>query len=374
MNKLVPGFLKRIDHHLLTNHPLVWRTRVHYFLFYGLLVGNLLAYLLPLSGIGVLGIIPTENEIFGGLIAGLVFCGFLALFWGFDQQRFPIQPQTLKGYLKTMVLYTLCVFAVGSVFFTGTYTSIAQLAKKGKKGTAIEYGNHLSIQGLLNKYPTKSHGGMRKDDFKKSKEILSFFNSSYTIKINQFVINDPSLLEKKVNCFKEAQKFYYKKGKKKISIYDDFHMLFIVLLVCALVALFFIPVLLTIWSNLGFLSTLLIAGLQFMFALVVFSFCKSFDSNPDNVSIVYLSAIFISFVCISMISKPNKISRFFAWSTIPFSAIFLIFLVAIIVIESDLKSFFGMLSIGLLLAIASILMTSILSFQIKHKTVLPKLN
>ncbi|MEM7367982.1 MAG: hypothetical protein AAF587_05235 [Bacteroidota bacterium] len=48
---LIPAFLKRIDHYLLLNHPIVWASKVHYVLFYGGLsvLGIGLMSLLPLS-------------------------------------------------------------------------------------------------------------------------------------------------------------------------------------------------------------------------------------------------------------------------------------------------------------------------------------
>lgn len=45
MKKLVPGFLKKMDQHLLLNHPLLWISKIHYVIFYSLIMWAISAFL-----------------------------------------------------------------------------------------------------------------------------------------------------------------------------------------------------------------------------------------------------------------------------------------------------------------------------------------
>lgn len=52
MKRLIPPFLKRLDQYLLLNHPLIWISKIHYILFYGILlnaVSALIGLALPLD-------------------------------------------------------------------------------------------------------------------------------------------------------------------------------------------------------------------------------------------------------------------------------------------------------------------------------------
>ena len=43
IQRLIPQFLKKIDHYLLINYPVLWETRVHFVIFYSFILGNALA-------------------------------------------------------------------------------------------------------------------------------------------------------------------------------------------------------------------------------------------------------------------------------------------------------------------------------------------
>ncbi len=45
MKKLVPAFLKKLDQHLLLNHPLLWISKIHYVIFYSLIMWSVSALL-----------------------------------------------------------------------------------------------------------------------------------------------------------------------------------------------------------------------------------------------------------------------------------------------------------------------------------------
>ena len=52
LKKIAPGFLNRIDTYLLTKHPIIWMSRIHYVLWFGALfylMSYLLGLLLPIN-------------------------------------------------------------------------------------------------------------------------------------------------------------------------------------------------------------------------------------------------------------------------------------------------------------------------------------
>lgn len=112
MKLRVPNFLNRIDLYLLTHYPNVWATRVHYFVFYSLICGNLLMFLLgylyPIS----MANIPSYNNIVG-IIDLLLLSGFLVIiYWVYLQIRDAKPMFTLKQIVGTFVIYMLCLVSI----------------------------------------------------------------------------------------------------------------------------------------------------------------------------------------------------------------------------------------------------------------------
>ncbi|RDH90161.1 MAG: hypothetical protein DIZ77_14160 [endosymbiont of Seepiophila jonesi] len=101
---VIPTFLRSLDRRLLLHRPLIWRTRVHYFVWFSLILANpvlyVLGWLYPVSRTSV----PTIAE-FGSLMGWLV----LAL-WVFQQFRSPLGEFGWRKTLLTAVLYMACFF------------------------------------------------------------------------------------------------------------------------------------------------------------------------------------------------------------------------------------------------------------------------
>jgi len=88
LNKIVSPFLKKLDQYLLLNHRLIWETKFHFVLFYGIaaflgLTG--LAYLYPISLASSLPN-PTVMGLIAGVPALILFC-----LWAFSQSRYAIE-------------------------------------------------------------------------------------------------------------------------------------------------------------------------------------------------------------------------------------------------------------------------------------------
>ncbi len=110
------NFLKKIDHYLLTNHPILWRTKVHYFILFSLILGNVLA-----RSIGELLKHYHTNTAF---IFGLIFLGFSTLFWIISQSRNKIKHYRFWDEVLTFSVYVLCALMLYTNFIVLTQMPI----------------------------------------------------------------------------------------------------------------------------------------------------------------------------------------------------------------------------------------------------------
>jgi len=364
--------LKSLNHYLLTNYPLVWRTKVHYFLIFGL-IGNLIAILIPTLAIATFNAFPTENAIYGFQFLGLIFCAFLLLFWGFNQSKFPISPPNLKSYMITGGLYALCVLSVGSVFFTSTHTTVHQLAIKDTEGKGKEYQAFLTKHSILsNSYNYSSYSAvLTKDELREAEQILNFYQASYHVKEKTVEVVTPYSLKQRVRLFEEAQLYTFSERKNNR---DEFTLLLSFMLLLLLMATLIVPAALLIWSNIGFLLTVITTGIQFLIGtlLVGFSVLSGFDS--ESLPILYLMTIVVSIFCIAIITKPGKLARFMAWSTIPFSPLFIImFVIMGLLIPSGFEiSLLALFLYTLLFTGLGVVMTAAFCYLAANKLELPK--
>ncbi|MEL7530355.1 MAG: hypothetical protein AAFN10_03565 [Bacteroidota bacterium] len=106
--RLTPNWLQRLDRHLLLNDPVLWATRIHHVLFWGLLgvlLAGFYAYYVPVG----------ERQIVlwlgGTVLMGCIAIGGLA-FWWTRLLAFPATQQAgrLKGWLS---IRNLIVFLIG---------------------------------------------------------------------------------------------------------------------------------------------------------------------------------------------------------------------------------------------------------------------
>lgn len=88
LNKLIPNFLKKLDRHLLLNHRLIWETKFHFVLFYGLLAFGgytLLGLIYPIS---LKSSLPDPVSV--GIIAGIP-AFILLCYWIYTQAQYAIE-------------------------------------------------------------------------------------------------------------------------------------------------------------------------------------------------------------------------------------------------------------------------------------------
>lgn len=114
LNYLKPKFFRRLDQYLLVNHPFIWKTYVHYFLFYSLLVTNgvlaLFVLLYPLN----ISSIPRYNSIsqYGAWMT--MFASVAYAFWLYLLNRSPKDIFTWRQAALSTVLYAVSILCLSS--------------------------------------------------------------------------------------------------------------------------------------------------------------------------------------------------------------------------------------------------------------------
>ena len=106
------GPLARLDEWLRIHYPIIWRTRIHYFLLFSLVLTNLsllsFAYFYPLTLESFLFTDQLANLVVLVRLIGLLFL----LYWVYKQIRTPVGEQSVAFYWKTWFFYSLCLFMV----------------------------------------------------------------------------------------------------------------------------------------------------------------------------------------------------------------------------------------------------------------------
>lgn len=117
LNALVPKFIKRIDKYFLLNHPLLWISKVHYVLYYAIimwLVSGLIGFVVPINlsqpqDIGLWYVLFT-------VLAIVLFC-----VWIYRNAIFNVEKKFGNRHwtdeFKLFSLYFFCVF----IFFSFAY-------------------------------------------------------------------------------------------------------------------------------------------------------------------------------------------------------------------------------------------------------------
>ena len=133
---LVPGFLKRVDTYLLEGYPVLWRTGIHFVLFYGFTGGLVLfgaGFLYPVHQDGEEWVVdpirPIELPYDWLYLIPLVLVVVFIVIWNYRQFRMGLHFYHLRDTLFTLLIYVLGLwFLIGvtaSTFRLGTIVHVA---------------------------------------------------------------------------------------------------------------------------------------------------------------------------------------------------------------------------------------------------------
>ena len=135
LDKLTPGFLKRLDVYLLENHPAIWRTQGHLIIPITLATSCLLFlggyFLYPISVhnlvISPIKEIKIQEEILFLIPFWLLLLG--SIYWSFQQFQIKHQYTNLSSSFYSFLIYFVCLFLLFGIvppsFLIGTFYSTA---------------------------------------------------------------------------------------------------------------------------------------------------------------------------------------------------------------------------------------------------------
>ncbi len=138
IKKMTPTFIKRLDQKLLTKYPNVWRTKLHYILFFSLIVGNLVAYGLASIYPVAIDQIPSSGNFMALYFISCVFGGFILLYWGFTQFKFKLKDHRFGVQLMTFAIYSLGILSFSINIFVFQYRLTERVANVEETQTFME--------------------------------------------------------------------------------------------------------------------------------------------------------------------------------------------------------------------------------------------
>jgi len=157
LKKITPQFLTTLDAWLLKNQPLIWRTRIHYVLFYCLLVQFTTFVVFHLVQLTT-GNMPGEDSVTYFRYAMLTLGGFGLIAWGFSSLKIPIKSHRFSHFLFTGLLYWVGVAAICSTVWCASKAMDNKLAGLVEDQVsnedyqsmlrAIEYNYHYPLMPL----------------------------------------------------------------------------------------------------------------------------------------------------------------------------------------------------------------------------------
>lgn len=314
-----PGFMEKLDHYLLVNHPVLWRTRGHYFLFYSAILANLLLLIIPVFFIRT-GSIPTEDDI--AVIYSLVAMGmgFGVLYWAYTQFKYKFKSTHFKDILATILVYILAVGSLFSNLFilnasilgrTANVVSDKEFYEDKNFVSQYQYFNgfgqdfNMKFEFLHDRYTrTEVEWGM---DFSL---ILKKYGIHVPPKGRVLSYEDSRLLKSKIKSVDEAKIYFTSPLKKAGRYYSVHHDNMNVYSKLFLSAAIMVPAILFLFSVSGIFQIFLTFFLEFLLVLSTGLF-TSLAIAPDfrlvvsNLSIIAL----VMALALLVVNKPGQFWR-----------------------------------------------------------------
>ncbi len=298
MNRLYPNFLRKIDHYLKINYPHIWRTRVHDFGWFSLLLGNAIAASLGILIVGSNNVLGEESvaTMHGGLA---VILGFVGLFWAMRLLRFKMKFSDFKTMLTTWVIYVLCVASLGLnlATFTSTiaYKTSYLYSDKVVQADYDYIDSNFNYKKYSRRYSSPFHSdsgchGCLKEEHRTEDLMAIMSRHGYNYKAHNDVLRRHiNAVENRIEILKEAKVFVWQPflGKnynnyEKRSFYHDILQ---VNWCTGIFMLFFLPTLLFLVSAFGLRNVLisafsaaLIAGLTAIM-MEMLGFSRSYEEE-----------------------------------------------------------------------------------------------
>ncbi len=279
LKKLYPEFLRRTDFNLLTSQPLVWRTRVHEFVWFSLVLGNLLALIAGVFFANTFYAITERNLNFYAFLA-VIPIGFILLFWAIRLSRFKPKFDDIRSISQTWLIYVACIMML--------FLNVAVFISTIGFTTAAKCPHSLTVLENDHKYVVNLTDYQYVSD--KFDDAYNLLGSFYTPKLNKTLSRYPHKIPKEskvnrmdllslknhLNAIMDAKKFAQAPVSLQSINNTAYHSSLIIGGALMFAALLFFPVIFYIIERFGFLYVLigfvLSAVLSSLLSIVTFIF------------------------------------------------------------------------------------------------------
>ncbi len=323
MNFLYPNFLRRIDHYLKINYPHVWRTRVHDFGWFSLILGNVLAVVLGILLVGK-GNVISGDAILAAHIGFAIFLGFVVLFWAVQLIRFKLKFSDLKMLLTTWLIYMFCMLSLAVNLATFTFSIAYRTANLYSDEVLKSHHDFLSTvddiyysednysEECQNMHYTGEDFYIKKHYARTLTKIVSLHNPYYNDR-RKVCETDVNGAVKRIWLVEQAKAFTSRPVRMDDAVSYPFiretsyHKLFNNYWTIVIVILFFLPALLFLVSAFGVRNVLVSA-----FTAIILTVSPAFllnvfhVKNPGNFLLVAYVAI-VSLLNIALLAGKNKL-------------------------------------------------------------------
>lgn len=125
LQKFIPGFLNKIDHRLLINKPVIWRTRAHYLLFYASII---IAIIFSVGCFYPHSIYEEVYQSAGNrdniaIIITAIMSLVVIIFWSSRLYQYKTKISRWKHFFYTFCIYFFCLFILFTSLFCFHYGS-----------------------------------------------------------------------------------------------------------------------------------------------------------------------------------------------------------------------------------------------------------
>ncbi len=325
LQRLIPIFFKTADHYLLTNYPLIWRTRAHYFLFFSFLIGNITAFVLPKIA-GLLGALPIQERISLNFVITTALAVFVLLAWSYDQQKFKVRSTSFAATLATFALYGFCIFSLATNLYTLNSSTTSQIAAHASVEQIEVHERILAKHGVL--YGKGYNSSIYKKDasgLEEINEVLDFYHvapaiavpGAYSKKETIKLEFDSDLVNDRMRSIKKAN--YYVNNTPFKSTYNGFSQMQGALGYLLFFGLLFLPALLFMIAQIGYAKVFILGFLHFILCIAVTVTSLEYNSiYPQGVTPFYLMATVVSVILLVVFPFRKSWSRILSWGALPF--------------------------------------------------------
>ena len=250
------GIISKMNEWLRINYPFIWRTKLHYFVFFSLIFANIFLWFYSYIYAGEIHNFPTPNSMLDRMFLFQFLIAPFFFYWAYKQTKIPLREQSPKGYLYNWVIYTSCIFSLGInsiIFIHPTILHMADFESEEALQATYDYheendfwtdspsldsakfhAHKERISSDLIKYGLMEEGSILSDN-----NFITYANTDNTIYTpNGTTFNDDFKL--KLNSLLEAHN--YKNGK------DNSHFSYIIAFILFFIGSLFSAGLLVVFS------------------------------------------------------------------------------------------------------------------------------